>query len=95
MTRRLMVGVVLPLLMWAGIVWLRASWTYDIHPWQPIWIAWVVSMSAGSFAAGIGFHSYWFARQCSLRPDEVAKAVEKLHGRLQVKIQEVPDAPPE
>lgn len=78
MLRRLtyMVG---PLLIWAGIIWLRASWSYDIHPWQPLWIAWVMSMSAGAFLAGVAFHIYW-SKPRSDDADSVQQAADDSVG---------------
>jgi len=57
------IGIVLPLVVWCGVIYMRASWPYDVHPWQWQWILWVVSMSAGAFLAGIGFRDYWWQRR--------------------------------
>lgn len=61
--KRIFIGIVLPLSAWALVIYLRGQWPYDIHPYQPLWITWVISMSLGAFFVGVGFNAFWYERK--------------------------------
>lgn len=57
--RRFLFGVVLPILLWIGVVAARVAWKYDVHPLQWQWNIWALSLSASAFGIGVGCARYW------------------------------------
>ena len=62
--RNFVMGIVLPTVLCATVIWTRIDWKTDIHPLQIQWIVWVGSTSLSASLFEFGIRIYWWENGC-------------------------------